>query len=77
MATNDDLALIDGFSEVTDDQTLDAQHAVEEAMSESDTYHVLLFLNVCVGRAMVRNCPQCSKPFVKQDGVRTSICIKL
>ncbi|KAI0070670.1 hypothetical protein K474DRAFT_1608247 [Panus rudis PR-1116 ss-1] len=44
--------------EVEEDKKLDARHAVEEAMTQ----------------ALMRNCPKCKKPFIKEAGCNKMIC---
>ncbi|KIJ28579.1 hypothetical protein M422DRAFT_105303, partial [Sphaerobolus stellatus SS14] len=44
--------------EAEEDNALDARHAVEEAMTQG----------------MVRNCPQCEKPFIKENGCNKMTC---
>ncbi|TDL14424.1 hypothetical protein BD410DRAFT_203972 [Rickenella mellea] len=44
--------------EVEEDKTLDARHTVEEAMT----------------KALMRNCPKCQKPFIKEMGCNKMTC---
>ncbi|TFK39205.1 hypothetical protein BDQ12DRAFT_682354 [Crucibulum laeve] len=44
--------------EVEDDKKLDGRHTIEEAMT----------------RALMRNCPKCEKPFIKEAGCNKMIC---
>ncbi|THH12108.1 hypothetical protein EW146_g7819 [Bondarzewia mesenterica] len=44
--------------EVEDDKKLDGKHAIEEAMT----------------RALMRNCPQCKKAFIKESGCNKMTC---
>jgi TRIAD3 protein (E3 ubiquitin-protein ligase RNF216) len=46
------------MAELDADSRLDKRHAVEEAMSE----------------ALVRNCPKCAKPFIKEEGYVAMRC---